>query len=187
MRRPPVRSYIHIAPPSARASFLLISPSDVNTGSRNGQHAHEVRGVAAQDLALGERFVDEPDLLLLEVAEAAVDELRRLRRRARREVVALDERGAQTAAGGVERAADAGDAATDDDDVERFGREAPDPFGAIEAHDVEVTRPVTWPGPRPGRRTTPALPSSRTTGRPSSRQATIPPARFAALKPHCRS
>ena len=70
-------------------------------------------------LALGEVLVDEPDLALLQVAEPAVHELGGLRRRARREVVALDERGAQAPAGGVERDARAGDAAADDEHVER--------------------------------------------------------------------
>ena len=68
------------------------------------QHLDEVRRVAAQPLALGERLVDEADVALLQVAQAAVDQLRGLRRRARGEVVALDERGAQPAGGGVERA-----------------------------------------------------------------------------------
>ena len=98
------------------------------------QHAHEVRRGLAQDLALGERFVDEADLLLLEVADAAVHELRRLRRRARREVVPLDERGPQAAGRGVERDADAGDAAADDEHVEVLVGEAAERLGAVEVH-----------------------------------------------------
>ena len=47
-----------------------------------------------------------------------MDQLRALRRRARGEVVPLDERGAQAPAGGVERHAGAGDAAADDEHVE---------------------------------------------------------------------
>ena len=82
------------------------------------QHPHEVGGVVAQPLALGERLVDEADVALLEVAQPAVDELRGLRRRARGEVVALDERGAQPAGRGVEGDPRAGDAAADDEHVE---------------------------------------------------------------------
>ena len=36
MRAPPVRSYIHMAEPSARATFGLISPSLEKIGMRNG-------------------------------------------------------------------------------------------------------------------------------------------------------
>ena len=82
------------------------------------EHPHEVRRVAQRALALVEGVVDEPDLLLLQVAQAAVHELRRLRRRAAREVVPLDERGAQTPRRGVEGDAAAGDPAADDEDVE---------------------------------------------------------------------
>ena len=78
-------------------------PSRVRIGIRNGSIVDEVRRVAQRDLALGERLVDEPELALLEVAQAAVHQLGRLRRRAGREVVALDQRGAQAAGGRVER------------------------------------------------------------------------------------
>ena len=119
MRAPPVRSYIHMALPMARASFLSTHAVRPKIGMRNGRRLDQVGGVAAQALALVERFVDEPDLALLEVAQAAVDQLGRLRRRARGEVVALDERGAQPTGGGVEGAPDAGDAAADHEHVER--------------------------------------------------------------------
>ena len=51
-----------------------------------------------------------------------MDQLRALRRRARGEVVALDERGAQAPGGGVEGHAGAGDAAADHEHVERARR-----------------------------------------------------------------
>jgi hypothetical protein len=51
-----------------------------------------VRGVAQQPLALAQRLVHQADVALLEVAQPAVDQLRALRRGARGEVVALDER-----------------------------------------------------------------------------------------------
>ena len=132
MRTPPVRSYIHIALPMARASLRLITPSFDEHRDEERQHLHQVRGVVAEALALGEGLVDEADVALLEVAQAAVDELRGLRRGAGGEVVALDERGAQAAGGGVERAADAGDAAADDQDVEVGVAEASECVGPVE-------------------------------------------------------
>ena len=45
-------------------------------GNQEGQDVDEVRGVAEQQLALGERLVDEAEVTLPEVADAAVDELR---------------------------------------------------------------------------------------------------------------
>ena len=50
--------------------------------NRIGDVVDEVRGVAAQALPLAERLVHQPNLALLQVAQAAVDELRTLRRRA---------------------------------------------------------------------------------------------------------
>ena len=88
------------------------------------QELDEVRRVAAQPLALVERLVDEADIALLEVAQPPVDELGALRRRAAGEVLGLDEGGAQAAGGGVEGDPDAGDAAADDEHVERLARQA---------------------------------------------------------------
>ena len=88
------------------------------------QRGDEVRGVVEQPLAFGQVLVDEPDLALLEVPDAAVDHLRRLRRRPRGEVGLLDQRGPQSPAGGVEGDAGAGDAAADDEDVEARRRPA---------------------------------------------------------------
>ena len=98
------------------------------------QHVHEVGRVAQRDLALGERLAHQAELLLLEVADAAVHELRRARRRADREVAPLDQRGAQAPAGGIEGAAGTGDAAAHDDDVELLGGEPVERGGSVEAH-----------------------------------------------------
>ena len=98
------------------------------------QHPHEVRCGVAQYLALGQRLVDEADLALLEVTDAPVHELRRLRRRARGKVVALDERGAQAPGGGVERNPDSRDPAPDDEHVELLVGEAAQRVGAVEVH-----------------------------------------------------
>ena len=88
------------------------------------QQPHEVRRVAAQPLPLAQRLVHEAHVAVLQVAQAAVHELRALRRRAAGEVVPLDERGAQPAAGGIERHAGAGDPAADHEHVELRRRPA---------------------------------------------------------------
>ena len=89
---------------------------------------------AQRDLALGQGLAHEAELLLLEVANPAVHELRRARRRPDGEVAPLDQGGAQAPGGGVERAARAGDPAADDDDVEVLGGEPVERGGAVEAH-----------------------------------------------------
>ena len=61
-----------------------------------------------QALALAQRLVHEADVAVLQVAQPAVHQLRRLGRGARGEVVALDQRRAQAAGGGVEGHAGAG-------------------------------------------------------------------------------
>ena len=68
--------------------------------------------------ALGERLPDQAESELLQVAQAAMDELGRAAARAHGQVVALDERGAQAARGRVQQGADTRDAATHDEHVE---------------------------------------------------------------------
>jgi hypothetical protein len=98
------------------------------------QDVHEVWRVAQRDLALGEGLAHEAELLLLQVADPAVHELRRARRRADGEVAPLHERRAQPAAGGVEGTAGPGDPAPDDDDVELLGGEPVQRRSAVEVH-----------------------------------------------------
>ena len=74
----------------------------------------------------------QADVAVLQVAQATVHELGRLGRRAGREVVALDQRGAQATGGGVEGDARAGDAATDDEHVVGAGAEAGEVLVAVE-------------------------------------------------------
>ena len=64
------------------------------------------------------RFAHQPKPAVLEVAQPAMDQLGRGRRRARREVVLLDQEHAQAAAGGIAGDAGAVDAAPDDGEVE---------------------------------------------------------------------
>ncbi len=54
-------------------------------------------GIAEKNLTFRQRFVDETELALFEIADTAVDELGGLRRRPGREVVPLDESRAKAA------------------------------------------------------------------------------------------
>ena len=96
------------------------------------EHLDQVRGVAQQALALVQRLVDQADVAVLQVAQPAVHQLGRLGRRARGEVVALDEGGAQAAGGGVEGHAGAGDAAADDEHVVGADAQAGEVVAAVE-------------------------------------------------------
>jgi hypothetical protein len=82
-----------------------------------------VRGDAQQHLALRERLGDEAELVVLEVAQAAVDELGRPRRGGAGEVGLLREQHRQPAARGIARNAGAVDAAADDEEIEFLQRE----------------------------------------------------------------
>ena len=76
-----------------------------------------------QHLALDQRLANEAELVIFEIAQAAVDELARARRRSLRKIVLLEQQRRKTAARGVARDAGAVDAAADDDEVEaRRGR-----------------------------------------------------------------
>ena len=88
------------------------------------ERGDEVRRVVEEALPLGQVLVDQAELTLLEVADAAVDHLRRLGRRPRGEVALLDEGGLQAPAGGVEGDPGTGDATPDDQDVELLVGEA---------------------------------------------------------------
>src|SRR6187397_2636850 len=79
----------------------------------------DVWGCAQQHLALGERFADEPEFVVLEVAQSAVDQLRAPRRRMRSEIVLLDQQHGKPATRGVARDPCAVDAAADDQQVVR--------------------------------------------------------------------
>ena len=70
-----------------------------------------------QHLAFRQRLPHQPELVLLEVAEAAVDQLAGRRRRAARQIALLDQKHAQAAADGIAGDADTVDAAADDEEV----------------------------------------------------------------------
>jgi hypothetical protein len=68
-----------------------------------------------QDLALGQRLANEPEFVVLEISQAAMNELARCRGRRAGKVVLLDEQDAQAAASGVTRNASAIDTAANDE------------------------------------------------------------------------
>ena len=115
-------------------------------GDEERQRADQVRRVVEQALALGQVLVDEAELALLEVADAAVDHLRGLRGRPRGEVALLDQGGPQAAAGGVEGHPGAGDAAADDQHVELLVGEAAQRVGAAKGvHRSSLPHPSRAP------------------------------------------
>ena len=85
------------------------------------QRLDDVRRLPQHHLALGERLADQPELVVLEVAQAAVDQLGAPLRRGRGEVVLLDQQHLEPAAGGVARDARAVDAGADDEEIELRG------------------------------------------------------------------
>src|SRR6185312_3704887 len=86
-------------------------------GQDEAQRAHEVWRGAEQDLTLDERLAHERQLQVLEVAEAAMDELGTGGGGVSGEVILLAQQDRKTAAGGVPRDAGAVDAATDDQQI----------------------------------------------------------------------
>ena len=71
-----------------------------------------------QNFTLAQRRVHEAERAVLQIAQAAMDQLRRRRRRAGRKVVLLDQHDLQPAPGSVARDAGAVDAAADDSEIE---------------------------------------------------------------------
>ncbi len=88
--------------------------------------------VVQEPVPFEEALVHEPELALLEVPEAAMDEFRGLGGGARGEVAPLDERGAVAACRRVERHAGAGHPAADHEHVELLGRQPVEGESAVE-------------------------------------------------------
>ena len=101
-------------------------------GDEERQHVDQVRRRVAQDLALPQGLVDEADLALLQVAQAAVHQLRGLRGGAGGEVVPFDQGGAQPTGGSVQGHARAGDPAADHEHVVGRVSQAVEGGGAVE-------------------------------------------------------
>ncbi len=81
------------------------------------QRPDDVRRVRPQDLALDQRLAHQPELVVFEVAQAAMDELRRPGRSGAGEVIHFGKRHAVAAPGRITGDAAAVNAATDDEDV----------------------------------------------------------------------
>ena len=87
--------------------------------------ANEMRSDEPGESAhLGLRFAHEAEVTEPEIAQPAVDELRRGTRRARGEVVALDESDLETVPGRHLSDARTDDPAADDEQIERFAPKA---------------------------------------------------------------
>ena len=87
-----------------------------NAGTTSGSGRTRCGASVDDELALQQRLADEPEVEVLQVAQAAVDELGRAADEVPDgEVGALDQRDAVAARGGVERDAGAGDPAADHD------------------------------------------------------------------------
>src|SRR5207244_4460130 len=91
-----------------------------------------------QQLALAERFTDQADLAVLEVAEPAVDQPSGPARGARAEVGLVQQQDAEAAHGGVARDPAAVDAGADDDQVERVGHRLSAGTGGVPAQAAHL-------------------------------------------------
>src|SRR6185436_13009428 len=85
------------------------------------QRLDDVRRQLKQYLALGQRFGDQAKFVVLEIAQAAVDQLGAPRRGVRTKVVLFHQQHRQAPTGGVARYADAVDAAADDSEIVNRG------------------------------------------------------------------
>src|SRR5262249_19444814 len=101
-----------------------------------GEVTYQVRRVLAQQPALLQRLHHEGDVALLEVAHAAVNELRAPARRPLAEVALLEEESLVATGGSVDGNSAPGGPAADDDHVPRLLPllRAADHVGAIEPH-----------------------------------------------------
>jgi len=77
-----------------------------------------MRRSAQQYFAFAQRLAHQTEFAVFEITQAAMDEFRRCRRRARGEVVLLEQDDAKAAAGGIARDAGAVDAAADNGEIE---------------------------------------------------------------------
>jgi hypothetical protein len=67
------------------------------------QRRDDVRRLMQHDFPLGERFADQPELELLQIAQTAVDQLRAPLRSRRSEIAFLDDQNGETPSGSVAR------------------------------------------------------------------------------------
>jgi hypothetical protein len=103
---------------------LVDHASLAEQGDEKRQWRYQVGGIVEQPLPFGQVLVHQPVFVLLEVAQSPVDQLRRLGRGARGEIVLFDQGGLETATGGVEGHTGPGNAAADHQHIEALGRHA---------------------------------------------------------------
>ena len=138
---------VHVQPdPDSRSGR---APSNAGTTSCSGRD--QVRRELDHQLALEQRLADQPEVEVLQVAQPAVDELRRAAAGPRGEVGLLDERHAVAARGRVERHAGAGDPAADHDDVELAPGQGLDRALAGEHPRRVAAPPVAAVSPQPSK------------------------------------
>jgi hypothetical protein len=105
---------VHVQPDAHRA----VGPLALEVRDDQRQRPHQVRRQVDEQRALEQRLAHQSDVEVLEVAQAAVDELGRPARGPRRVVLGVDQRNAVPARRRVERHARAGDPAADHHHVE---------------------------------------------------------------------
>src|SRR5262249_5580818 len=86
-----------------------------------GQWPNDMRRVAQQNLALNQRLADQTELVIFEIAQPAVDQLRAGRGGGAGEIVLLDQQDAEPAPRGVARNTSTVDAAADDQEIDGPG------------------------------------------------------------------
>ena len=112
---------------------------------------NQVRREAHQQLALADAFEHEAELVVLQVAQPAVDQLARLAAGAAGEVAHVDRDDAKPPACRVERDAGAGRAEADDEDVDLAVGGVGDRGGAVVQGERTVSHRVHVPMRRPSR------------------------------------
>jgi hypothetical protein len=118
---------VHVQPDAHRA----IGAAAVEGWDQQRQRADEVRRQVDQQLALQQRLANQAEVEVLQVAQAAVDELAGPAGGARGPVALLEQTDVETPAGGVERGTGAGDPAADDEDVEGLAGHAVERVAAV--------------------------------------------------------
>ncbi len=107
----------HVVEVQAHAR-LAVGVAALERGDQQRQRLDQVRGQVDHQLALHQRLAHQAEVEVLQVAQAAVHQLRGPAGGARRVVALLDQRDAVAARGRVQGHAGAGDAAADDHHVE---------------------------------------------------------------------
>jgi hypothetical protein len=154
-------------------------PAVVGERVEERDRPHQVwREHVEQEAALLERLAHEAELLLLEVAQPAVDQLRRAARGPGPEIARLDQRNVEPARGGVQRAARAHDAAADHHHVEGLAGEAGQMGCALLGAE---------PRPLGGRRQRHRPPAGATAASTKRAVSASTSARLVSLKISCRA